>query len=307
MNKKCLSIILIGFFVFTFLSLNFISAENSVVNSPSDKGTFTTTITYGDYQKPNIFSVIGDFMHNLFSIISNKQTYEQGETATVTSGISIDSCSSAKVIVQVINGQGLILDTKTVNLGSVSMKSVTATTTVTFNSITYPPGTYVLKNTWYCGSSLLTPGLGGGNNPDQIPVIVVKKTSTCTESWSCGNWGVCLTGNYQTRYCEDLNSCGTTFTKPPITQTCTASVCTQGQTKCESTNYFTCYNDQWIFNGQVDGQCGYTVGNTCVDDSDLNCDGKVDRNELGQYINLWIVNSITRDALGKAINLWANG
>ena len=39
-------------------------------------------------------------------------------------------------------------------------------------------------------------------------------------------------------------------------------VCSAGQTTCQSTTYITCSNGQWVSNGQVNGQCGYTSGTT---------------------------------------------
>ncbi|MFH0972052.1 MAG: right-handed parallel beta-helix repeat-containing protein [Candidatus Micrarchaeota archaeon] len=42
----------------------------------------------------------------------------------------------------------------------------------------------------------------------------------CSENWSCTNWGVC-TNSSQTRACLDLNSCGTTTSKPAELQNCT--------------------------------------------------------------------------------------
>ncbi|MBI3956493.1 MAG: fibronectin type III domain-containing protein [Candidatus Kerfeldbacteria bacterium] len=44
-------------------------------------------------------------------------------------------------------------------------------------------------------------------------------TTTCTESWVCTPWSECSEGQ-QTRTCTDLNSCGTTNNRPPLTQAC---------------------------------------------------------------------------------------
>jgi hypothetical protein len=41
------------------------------------------------------------------------------------------------------------------------------------------------------------------------------------------------------------------FTKSPVAD------CSVGQTKCEETNYYTCVNERWANQGQVDGKCGY--------------------------------------------------
>lgn len=47
---------------------------------------------------------------------------------------------------------------------------------------------------------------------------------SCVENWQCSNWNQCETGT-QTRNCIDLNNCGTSNNKPPISQTCTS--CTE--------------------------------------------------------------------------------
>src|SRR3989344_111837 len=49
----------------------------------------------------------------------------------------------------------------------------------------------------------------------------------CTESWSCAAWSACLNGT-QTRTCTDVNSCGTTVSRPVLSQSCTVPppVCT---------------------------------------------------------------------------------
>lgn len=38
--------------------------------------------------------------------------------------------------------------------------------------------------------------------------------------------------------------------------------CTNGETTCSGTNYFTCVDNSWINNGNIDGQCGYTTTTT---------------------------------------------
>ncbi len=50
-----------------------------------------------------------------------------------------------------------------------------------------------------------------GTEPPQI----------CTESWVCGEWGLC-TSNMQTRDCNDLNNCGTSNDMPPVSQGCSS-------------------------------------------------------------------------------------
>ena len=42
----------------------------------------------------------------------------------------------------------------------------------------------------------------------------------CTESWICAAWSACSNSS-QTRTCTDANACGTTTSRPTLTQTCT--------------------------------------------------------------------------------------
>ena len=44
---------------------------------------------------------------------------------------------------------------------------------------------------------------------------------TCTEKWTCSDWSDCIEGT-QSRTCTDDNSCGTTKSKPVLTQSCEA-------------------------------------------------------------------------------------
>ncbi len=41
----------------------------------------------------------------------------------------------------------------------------------------------------------------------------------CTETWACSEWSTCLGGS-QTRTCTDSMACGTTASKPSVTQSC---------------------------------------------------------------------------------------
>jgi hypothetical protein len=40
--------------------------------------------------------------------------------------------------------------------------------------------------------------------------------------------------------------------------TANTTICSTGQTKCEGTIYYTCSNNAWFSQGEVDGYCGYT-------------------------------------------------
>jgi len=57
------------------------------------------------------------------------------------------------------------------------------------------------------------------NTATSTAVIVTINPPSCTESWTCGAWSACTTGT-QTRTCSDANSCGTTNTRPPLSQSC---------------------------------------------------------------------------------------
>lgn len=45
-------------------------------------------------------------------------------------------------------------------------------------------------------------------------------TPTCVERWTCGEWGECI-NSQKMRICTDQNSCGTAYSKPGETTTCT--------------------------------------------------------------------------------------
>jgi hypothetical protein len=45
----------------------------------------------------------------------------------------------------------------------------------------------------------------------------------CEEEWSCSEWTECRDG-IQTRYCRDLNDCGTTIQRPPSERQCEEEV-----------------------------------------------------------------------------------
>ena len=58
-------------------------------------------------------------------------------------------------------------------------------------------------------------------------------------------------------------------------------------------------------------ECHWSVGlcragqGDCNTEFDTNCDGSVDRTELGVAIQSWLTGSVTRDKLGEAISAWA--
>ncbi len=72
--------------------------------------------------------------------------------------------------------------------------------------------------------------------------------TTCVENWNCGSWSSCSSGT-QTRVCTDLNSCGTTGSKPLESQTCGSCV----PDTCESLGH----------------ECGVVTEGNCG--NELNC------------------------------------
>ncbi len=58
--------------------------------------------------------------------------------------------------------------------------------------------------------------------PDGCSEGACLKIIQCTESWSCSSWSSCINGQ-QTRTCTDTNNCGTTLSRPPLSQSCTVS------------------------------------------------------------------------------------
>jgi len=66
--------------------------------------------------------------------------------------------------------------------------------------------------------------LGSSNYTASIYVSYTSGTPppTCTPNWSCSGFGACTNGT-QTQTCTDLNACGTTTGRPPLSQSCTAT------------------------------------------------------------------------------------
>ncbi|MBI5467486.1 MAG: right-handed parallel beta-helix repeat-containing protein [Candidatus Kerfeldbacteria bacterium] len=50
--------------------------------------------------------------------------------------------------------------------------------------------------------------------------VIVNNVAACSENWSCTDWSSC-SNNSQSRTCTDANSCGSTISRPPLTQWCT--------------------------------------------------------------------------------------
>ncbi len=50
-----------------------------------------------------------------------------------------------------------------------------------------------------------------------------------------------------------------TIGNPPSFNVTEGEECTSGQTTCVGTNYYLCVNNIWVNQGNIDGQCGYTI------------------------------------------------
>lgn len=94
---------------------------------------------------------------------------------------------------------------------------------------------------------------------------------------------------------------------------CTATgTCTAGNTKCGIVGnpnnvgdiLYNCVSGTWQSQGKVVGQCGYST-QTCLTSADVNCDNKISRDELGEFIDLWLSGSVSRSDLGVVISNWA--
>lgn len=64
-------------------------------------------------------------------------------------------------------------------------------------------------------------------NADSVTKTVTVTVSSCTESWSYGDWSAC-SGGTQTRTATDANSCGTTVNRSAISQSCSSGTTSSG-------------------------------------------------------------------------------
>lgn len=85
------------------------------------------------------------------------------------------------------------------------------------------------------------------------------QVSPCTESWTCISWSSCVNGQ-QTRTCTDANNCGTTSSKPTITQSCTVA-CTESWS-CSS--WSNCANGQQTRTCTDANNCGTTTSKPVI-------------------------------------------
>lgn len=116
----------------------------------------------------------------------------------------------------------------------------------------------------------------------------------CTPSWVTGTWSTCTAGTCdwtskdaclesftldgtQTRTVTDSKDCGVTTGMPPTTQDCSVD-CTRTVTR-----------------------------NSIAPDDDTNCDGVIDRLELGSAITKYLNSIYNRDQIGFTITAWVGG
>jgi hypothetical protein len=142
--------------------------------------------------------------------------------------------------------------------------------------------------------TLKTVMLSTGSNPESFQVRAPSSGATCTFS---GNY---MFGNKPIKNIPDFTI--------SISST---STCTQGQIRCASaTQYQTCLaNGLWsgslsCSSGVCSNNACTTITPTCNTISDTNCDGVVDRTELGVSISSWISGTLSRDKLGEVIMAW---
>ena len=82
-----------------------------------------------------------------------------------------------------------------------------------------------------------------------------------TYTYTAPNSGSCtFSGDY--KFGEDSIK---NMPSSSITVSSSSGDCSAGQTQCEGTTYNTCSGGNWISQGQVDGKCGYSSGNSGTD------------------------------------------
>ena len=80
---------------------------------------------------------------------------------------------------------------------------------------------------------------------------------TCTEDWSCETWTEC-SSEQQTRECTDSNTCGTTNTKPEVTQACTSTPIATCTEDWNCTEWTECINNEQTKECTDSNSCGTT-------------------------------------------------
>ncbi len=130
---------------------------------------------------------------------------------------------TAPVTTTTVNGTVTVAASASDNIGVVGVtfyasgimigtEDTTAPYSVSWNTTTYQNGT----------SKVLTAvarDAAGNTTTSSAVTVTVQQPVICTENWNCGSWSICTNGT-QTRTCTDTNHCGTTTSKPPVSQSC---------------------------------------------------------------------------------------
>jgi len=121
---------------------------------------------------------------------------------------------------------------------------------------TYAGKTHTLEKTGQISLSIQPDPQGGFD----VPAVLASGSTdedteppeTCTESWTCGEWGIC-TNNEQIRECTDLNNCGTTNNMPDTVRSCSDKTVIFRADDLD-------YKDGWVmYKGVGYGDVGYSA------------------------------------------------
>lgn len=111
--------------------------------------------------------------------------------------------------------------------------------------------------------------------------VITTTTLNCAEKWSCTSFGACISG-IQSRTCIDENSCGTTVSRPSLTQSCVSSSCTPSWT---CTAWSTCSNSVRTRTCTDSNNCGSTLGKPAESEFCFIGNQKCDNSMLYYYPN----------------------
>jgi len=112
----------------------------------------------------------------------------------------------------------------------------------------------------------------------------------CESGLSCANFqcvAPATCGDNICQYPETMSSCPNDCGEAPV---CGDGVCDIGENPGATYDCPSDCDDEPV----------------CNTDADEDCNGQVDRNELGSYITKWIANQVSRTKLGQAISAWSN-
>ncbi len=124
-------------------------------------------------------------------------------SATVSGTISVTATASDTVGVA-----GVQFKLDGVNLGS---EDTASPFSYSWNTTSASNGSHTL--------TAVARDAAGNSTTSASITFTVNNSAGCTESWTCGSWSACNAGS-QSRTCTDANNCGTTTTRPVLTQSC---------------------------------------------------------------------------------------